>query len=90
MWRRGHGYPRVSVTVFPGPRNEGLMSQYDAARELGISVYRVGWLVACEHLIGTGYYEVTTESVRAEHTWRQSTSIGAKWWRLIKDLISFL
>ena len=89
MWRRSREYPRVAVTVFRAPNNDRLMSQYDAARELGISVYRVGWLVACEHLTGVGY-EVTTESVHAELAWRQSASIASKCGRLLRDIVSFV
>jgi hypothetical protein len=54
-----------------------MVTQYEAARYLGVSPAKVGWLVFREHLKGSRY-EVTVDSVRKEKQWRATASTGQK------------
>lgn len=60
--------------------------QYDAARYLGISHWKVGWLVQREHLLGSRL-GVTVGSLRKEKQWRDTASPGEKIKRVLTDTV---
>ncbi|MET8787558.1 MULTISPECIES: DNA-binding protein [unclassified Streptomyces] len=74
--------------------NEAWMSQPEAARHLGVTLIRVGTLIANRRLIPAenpaGQAGVTTASVQAEETWRANATKRAKLARLVKDTINWL
>lgn len=69
------------------------LSQPEAARQLGIALFRIGALIACGHLApaenAAGRAGVTISSVQAENAWRGSATYRAKALRLLKDSIGF-
>ncbi|MCX4853762.1 DNA-binding protein [Streptomyces canus] len=69
------------------------MSQPEAARRLGVTLIRVGMLIANRCLIPAenpaGQAGVTTASVQAEETWRVNATRRAKLARLLKDTINW-
>ncbi|MFE7330191.1 DNA-binding protein [Streptomyces sp. NPDC057565] len=69
------------------------MSQPEAARQLGVTLTRIGMLMANGHLTPAenpaGRPGVTTASVQVEETWRANAPIRAKVARLLKDTISW-
>ncbi|MFE3329908.1 DNA-binding protein [Streptomyces sp. NPDC059176] len=73
--------------------DDAWLSQPEAARQLGIAVFRIGVLIACGHLSPAenpaGNAGVTITSVQAEKTWRNNATIHAKALRLLKDTIGF-
>ncbi|MEU5825423.1 DNA-binding protein [Streptomyces sp. NPDC047803] len=73
--------------------DDAWLSQPEAARQLGIALFRVGALIACGHLApaenSAGSAGVTITSVQAEKTWRDSATYRAKVLRLLKDTIGF-
>jgi hypothetical protein len=74
--------------------DDAWISQPDAAQLLGVTVIRIGALIACGHLApaenSAGQAGVTTASVRTETEWRQTAPIRAKLTLLIKDTINFV
>lgn len=74
--------------------DEEWLSQYDAARELGISVWRVGWRIACGHLTPAHNRAreagVTRESVAKDREWLAQASLGAKSLRVFKNIIRWV
>jgi hypothetical protein len=68
-------------------------SQPEAARRLGVTLIRVGMLIANRRLIPAenpaGQAGVTTASVQAEETWRANATKRAKLARLLKDTINW-
>jgi hypothetical protein len=73
--------------------DDAWLSQPEAARQLGITLFRIGVLIACGHLRpaenSAGRAGVTITSVQAEKTWRDSATYRAKTLRLLKDMIGF-
>lgn len=73
--------------------DDAWLSQAEAARQLGIALFRVGALIACGHLVAAedsaGCAGVTLTSVQVEKTWRESATYRAKTLRLLKDTVSF-
>ncbi|MFB7225423.1 DNA-binding protein [Streptomyces sp. NPDC056227] len=69
------------------------LSQPEAAQHLGISMARLGLVLACGHLTPAenpaGRAGVTIASVQAEKSWRENATIRAKTTRLLKDTIGF-
>jgi hypothetical protein len=63
-----------------------MVTQYEAARYLGISPAKVGWLVFREHLKGSRH-GVTVGSVLKEKRWRATASAGQKFKRLLHDAL---
>ncbi|MBM9507924.1 DNA-binding protein [Actinacidiphila acididurans] len=70
------------------------MSESEAARQLGVSVLRIGALVSCDHLTlaknPAGHVGITAASVRTEKHWKQTASRKAKLIRLLKDMMTFV
>ena len=70
------------------------LSQYDAARELGISVLRVGWRLACENLTPAHNSRreagVTRASVVRDREWLATASRWAKGFRVLKGLLRWI
>ncbi|WP_326662606.1 DNA-binding protein [Streptomyces sp. NBC_00385] len=85
-------YPKLLLRV-PRVPDDALLSQPEAARQLGIALFRIGVLIACDHLVpaetSAGKAGVTIISVEAERTWRESATRRAKARRLLKDTIGF-
>ncbi|WP_333735688.1 DNA-binding protein [Streptomyces sp. IBSBF 2806] len=73
--------------------DDAWMSQPDAARHLGVTLIRVGVLIANRRLIPAenpaGRAGVTTAGVLAEETWRANATKRAKLTRLLKDTINW-
>ncbi|MBO0512989.1 DNA-binding protein [Streptomyces beijiangensis] len=69
------------------------MSQPDAARRLGVSLARLGMLIANGRMTpahnSASRAGVTIVSVQAEETWRANATIRAKIVRLLKDTINW-
>ncbi|MFD5872011.1 DNA-binding protein [Streptomyces sp. NPDC060322] len=69
------------------------LSQPEAARHLGVALFRIGALIACGHLApaenSAGRAGVMITSVQAEKTWRDSATYRAKVLRLLKDTVGF-
>ncbi|MEU1438577.1 DNA-binding protein [Streptomyces sp. NPDC005786] len=84
-------YPKLLRV--PRVTDEDWLSQPEAARQLGIFLFRVGALIACGHLApaenSAGRAGVTTTSVQAETAWRDGATYRAKALRLLKDTIGF-
>ncbi|WP_328978459.1 DNA-binding protein [Streptomyces canus] len=74
-------------------KDDAWMSQPEAARRLGVTLIRVGMLIANRRLIPaenpSGQAGVTTASVQAEETWRANATKSAKFVRLLKDTINW-
>ncbi|MFE9859886.1 DNA-binding protein [Streptomyces sp. NPDC005780] len=85
-------YPKLLLRV-PQVPDDTWLSQPEAARQLGIALFRIGVLIACDHLApaenSAGRAGVTITSVEAEKTWRGSATRRAKALRLLKDSIRF-
>ncbi|OKJ75048.1 DNA-binding protein [Streptomyces sp. CB02460] len=77
----------------PRVADDAWLSQPEAARQLGIALFRIGALIACGHLApaenSAGSAGVTITSVQAEKTWRDSATYRAKARRVLKDTIGF-
>lgn len=85
-------YPKLLRV--PQVTDDAWLSQSEAARQLGIALFRIGALIASGHLApaenAAGKAGVTITSVQAEKTWRSSATYRAKALRLLKDTIGFL
>ncbi|MFI6893947.1 DNA-binding protein [Streptomyces sp. NPDC050256] len=90
--RDEHRYPKLLMRV-PQVPDDAWLSQPEAARQLGIVLFRIGVLIACDHLApaedSAGRAGVTITSVEAEKAWRDSATRRAKALRLLKDTIRF-
>ncbi|MFG2409558.1 DNA-binding protein [Streptomyces brevispora] len=84
-------YPKLLRV--PQVADDVWLSQPEAARQLGIALFRIGALIACGHLApaenSAGRAGVTITSMQAEKTWRDSATYRAKALRLLKDTIGF-
>jgi hypothetical protein len=90
-------YPRVMRLWqnSPAPVTSGdFLSQHDAAKVLGVSVLRVGWLIACAHLDPadgpSGEAGVTVASVEREALWRTNATLGERLRRGIGSALRWL
>ncbi|MGW0933760.1 DNA-binding protein [Streptomyces sp. NPDC002666] len=85
-------YPKSLLRV-PQVPDDAWLSQPEAARQLGIVLFRIGVLITCGHLApaadSAGRAGVTITSVEAEKSWRHSATRRAKARRLLKDTIRF-
>jgi hypothetical protein len=73
----------------PGPDDlpsAAMVTQYEAARYLGVSVGKIGWLVFRGHLTGSRH-GVTVGSLRKERQWRATASPGQKICRVLADAL---
>jgi hypothetical protein len=88
--RNNRGYVLLMVDTV---EDDAWMSQPEAARHLGVTLIRVGMLIANRRLIPAenpaGQAGVTTASVQAEETWRANATKRAKLTRLLKDTINW-
>lgn len=88
--RSNRGYALLKVDIV---EDDAWSSQPEAARSLGITLIRVGMLIANRRLIPAenpaGQAGVTTASVQAEETWRANATKRAKLARLLKDTINW-
>ncbi|MGA5418027.1 DNA-binding protein [Streptomyces pseudogriseolus] len=88
--RNNRGYVLLKADII---EDDAWMSQPDAARHLGVTLIRVGMLIANRRLIPAenpaGQAGVTTASVQAEETWRANATKRAKLTRLLKDTINW-
>lgn len=90
-------YPRVmkgwSNPPVACPDNEW-MSQSEAARELGISIVRVGWRIACGYLTPAHNSKheagVTRTSVELDRDWLAAASWKSKSFRTFKGLVRWI
>ncbi|MFE4959208.1 DNA-binding protein [Streptomyces sp. NPDC056653] len=84
-------YPKLLRV--PQLAHDAWLSQPEAARQLGIALFRIGALIACGHLApaknSAGRAGVTIISVQAGKTWRDSATYRAKALRPLKDTIGF-
>lgn len=84
-------YPKLLRV--PQVTDDVWLSQPEAARQLGIALFRIGAFIACGHLTpaenSAGRAGVTITSVQGEKTWRDSATYRAKALRLLKDTIGF-
>jgi hypothetical protein len=65
-----------------------MVSQYEAARYLGVSAAKVGWLVYREYLKGSRY-GVTVGSLQREKQWRAAVSRRQKIKRCLRGVGHF-
>ncbi|WP_121709075.1 DNA-binding protein [Streptomyces sp. E5N91] len=88
--REDRGYVLLKVDTV---EDDAWMSQPEAARRLGVTLIRVGMLLANRRLIPAenpaGQAGVTIASVQAEETWRANAKKWAKLARLLKDTINW-
>jgi len=74
--------------------DEQWVSQQDAAKRLGVTLPKVGMLIANDHLDGAGNSSddmgVTVDSLEAELVWRQSASVPARVRRIVRDLLHWV
>ena len=88
--RNNRGYVLLKVDTVEG---DAWMSQPEAACHLGVTLIRVGMLIANRRLMPAenpaGQAGVTTASVQAEETWRANATKRAKLARLLKDTINW-
>ncbi|KQX69504.1 hypothetical protein ASD48_40520 [Streptomyces sp. Root1310] len=88
--RNNRGYVLLKVDTV---KDDAWMSQPEAARHLGVTLIRVGMLIANRRLTPAenpaGQAGVTTASVQAEKTWRANATQRAKLTRLLKDTINW-
>ncbi|WP_415954520.1 DNA-binding protein [Streptomyces sp. KLOTTS4A1] len=88
--RRHRGYTLLNVATV---EDDTWISQPDAARHLGVSLPRIGMLIANGHMTpahnSAGRAGVTIASVQAEETWRANATTRAKIARLLKDTINW-
>ena len=83
--------PRSEAQV-PGPDHlpsAAMATQHEAARYLGISVGKIGWLVFRGHLAGSRH-GVTVGSLRKERQWRATASTGQRIRRVLADALRTL
>ncbi|OAR26788.1 DNA-binding protein [Streptomyces sp. ERV7] len=88
--RRHRGYTLLKVDTV---EDNAWMSQPDAARRLGVSLARLGMLIANGRMTPVhnpaGRAGVTIASVQTEEAWRANATIRAKIARLLKDTINW-
>lgn len=88
--RSNRGYVLLKVDTV---EDDAWMSQPEVARRLGVTLIRVGMLIANRRLIPAenpaGQAGVTTASVQAEEAWRVNATKRAKLARLLKDTINW-
>ena len=88
--RNNRGYVLLKVDTV---EDDAWMSQPEAARHLGVTLIRVGMLIANRRLIPAenpaGQAGVTTASVQAEETWQANATKRAKLARFLKDTINW-
>lgn len=77
------------VPELDAPPSGVMVTQYEAARYLEVSLGKVGWLVFCGHLSGSRY-GVTAGSLRKEKQWCSSASRGQKIRRIFRDTFGAL
>lgn len=91
--RAAKGYPRVMGNIAV-VEDQDWMSQFDAAEALHCSAFRIGSLIANEHLVPAeteaGVAGVTKASVDAEHEWRSSVSMFRRALRVLQDTVRWL
>jgi len=67
------------------------VSQYQAAKELDVHIFRIGVLITNDHLVpaenDAREMGVTRGSLEAEKTWRAQASLTKKGFRLLKDFL---
>ncbi|THA32119.1 DNA-binding protein [Streptomyces sp. A1277] len=89
----GKGYPKGLLKV-PTVTTDAWASQHEAARILGVSVGKIGVLIATDHLTPAhnpaGEAGVTRVSLFEEVDWRTTATISKKMRRLFKDSIKFM
>lgn len=70
------------------------VSQFDAADHLGVGVFRIGSLIANDHLVPAenpnGLAGVTRTSVEVEREWRASASLLQRLRRLVSDALNWV
>jgi hypothetical protein len=66
-----------------------MVTQYEAARYLGVSIGKIGWLVFRGHLTGSRH-GVTVGSLREARQWRATASPGQKLRRVLADTLRSL
>ncbi|WP_327318859.1 DNA-binding protein [Streptomyces sp. NBC_01235] len=88
--RNNRGYVLLKADTV---EDDAWMSQPEAARHLGVTLIRLGMLIANRRLIPAenpaGRAGVTTASVQAEESWRANAPTRAKLARLLKDTINW-
>ena len=90
--RSGHGtildmaFPAQQASEFDTLPSAAMATQYEAARYLGVSPAKVGWLVFRKHLDGSRH-GVTVGSVRKEKQWRATASAIQKIQRALHDAL---
>lgn len=88
--RSNRGYLLLAVETVS---DENWMSQPNAARHLGITLARVGVLIANRHLTPeenpAGQAGVTVADVHSEATWRAGAPPRAKLGRLLRDTLNW-
>ena len=83
-------YPKYSNV--PQMESPAWVSQRQAARELSVSVLRIGLLMANEHLEPAEDSErnmgVTRISLDAERRWRRETPLAIRFLRPVRDTVN--
>lgn len=92
--RQNRGYPAAMRGRVRAVMDDEWVSQFDAADRLGVSMYRVGQLIANGTLQAAenpaGQAGVTSLSVAAEREWRRTASAASKLRRLLRDLVRWI
>lgn len=70
------------------------VSQYDAAKELNLSMFRLAFVLANDHLdpVENPKKEqgVTRKSLAVEKQWRKDASLFKKFARILSDIINWI
>ena len=84
-------YPKGYAVLLKQP---AWVDQADAARELGVSMWRIGVLIANDHLQTAETSDlrmgVSRASLDAEAAWRAGAGIGGRVSRLGRDAINWI
>jgi hypothetical protein len=81
--------PEQQAPGFDALPSAAMVTQHEAARYLGVSPGKIGWLVFRGHLAGSRH-GVTAGSLRREKQWRATASPGQKVRRVLTDALQTL
>lgn len=84
-------YPEGAAVQLEAP---AWVSQHDAARELGVCVFRIGVLISNDHLEAaeTDAREmgVSRASLDNELCWRRQAPFARRWLRPMRDILNWV
>jgi hypothetical protein len=92
--RQDRGYQGALRGRAVSTDDEGWVSQFDGAEQLGVSLFRIGLLIASGVLEPAhnpaGQAGVTAASIEHELRWRQTAGLVARAMRAVKEALHFV